>query len=567
MRWCGKHAGWDVKGLTHPPIRLVALLVCACLLSGVKAAAFVTSRAPSGAEIVWPPEHLPTLTYSLSSIPPVNTSQPGVQEAIRASFQAWQDVETSILRFQEGEPAAANEPGQDGVNLVAFNPSAVDFPSNSIAALTSVVFDFTSGKILDADIILNDNLTFTLDGPGTLDLQAIVTHEVGHFLGLDHVLLNQELPAFPARTPTMNPVTIGPPARTLEIDDRAGVSFLYPVDGYAEQVGILRGQAFPIGEPAPVFGGMIVAVDAETAAEVLGGISERSGDYVLYGVPPGRYTLHLRRVDPAIFLRGYFGQASRGVAPQTLGGEAQPLILNITPGLTLAGLDFGGGPLPTPIGPGQIVDGELLFPDQTDRYRLQGQAGRLLSITMNRASDGPDARGSVLDPLLEIHLPDGRRVLDDDSGGIPGQGANALIVDFRFPVTGEYLIVAAGFLGQGNETGRYSLILGTESRNLLLIDPPSGPVPSPFTLQMHVANPQGLESLDPSQVSVVLNDRVIDQQGLLGLIDEGVVTVESVAGTTLILKAERLPFPLPEISIPTTVRFRVGSDEAVVIYE
>ena len=67
--------------------------------------------------------------------------------------------------------------------------------SGVIAFVRSVV-DLSDGHTLDADLVFNDHEFFSsISSPGltpapagqtSVDLQAVVTHEYGHYFGLDH---------------------------------------------------------------------------------------------------------------------------------------------------------------------------------------------------------------------------------------------------------------------------------------------------------------------------------------------------------------------------------------------
>lgn len=95
---------------------------------------------------------------------------------------------------------------------------------NSTLALTTITFEVPTGKILDADVEINSfKIDLTTDGAGGNDLQSIVTHEAGHFLGLAHSMV---------KTATMNaqysPGQIS--FRSLDPDDQAGICAVYPPD-------------------------------------------------------------------------------------------------------------------------------------------------------------------------------------------------------------------------------------------------------------------------------------------------------------------------------------------------
>lgn len=92
-------------------------------------------------------------------------------------------------------------------------------------ALTTVTFGVNSGTIYDADIEINssdpvDHPLTTLEPPpaGSYDLQTILTHEAGHFLGLAHATDPQAI-MYAYYTPgSLHP----------QADDVAGICAVYP---------------------------------------------------------------------------------------------------------------------------------------------------------------------------------------------------------------------------------------------------------------------------------------------------------------------------------------------------
>ncbi len=95
----------------------------------------------------------------------------------------------------------------------------------STLALTTLTFQAATGHILDADVEINSfgvSLT-TSDDAIEVDLQSIVTHEAGHFLGLSHSI---------DQTATMygSYDASNRSARSLASDDAAGICAAYPPD-------------------------------------------------------------------------------------------------------------------------------------------------------------------------------------------------------------------------------------------------------------------------------------------------------------------------------------------------
>jgi hypothetical protein len=104
-------------------------------------------------------------------------------------------------------------------------------PSGAISAntlgLTTVTFDADSGEIFDADTEINANVPLSTSDtvpPGSFDLASIITHEMGHFLGLAHS--NSTDATMYAR---YSPGSIS--MRTLTSDDQAGLCAIYPPVG------------------------------------------------------------------------------------------------------------------------------------------------------------------------------------------------------------------------------------------------------------------------------------------------------------------------------------------------
>jgi hypothetical protein len=90
-------------------------------------------------------------------------------------------------------------------------------------ALTTVTFETATGRILDADIEVNSfaqNLTISDTHVGS-DLQSILTHETGHFLGMSHSRVPQATMSAQYSSGDLS-------FRTLDADDVQGICTVYP---------------------------------------------------------------------------------------------------------------------------------------------------------------------------------------------------------------------------------------------------------------------------------------------------------------------------------------------------
>jgi predicted Zn-dependent protease len=96
---------------------------------------------------------------------------------------------------------------------------------SSALAVTTTNFHTKSGQLFDADVELNsDRVDFTLPGETTnFDLLSILTHEAGHFLGLDHSPHSEATMYYAYNPPSIE-------ARSLDTDDEQGFCAAYPED-------------------------------------------------------------------------------------------------------------------------------------------------------------------------------------------------------------------------------------------------------------------------------------------------------------------------------------------------
>lgn len=129
-----------------------------------------------------------TIVYRINySTRPLNLTNASVKGAVLNAFVAWDD-QTDMVSFSEGPATAAYRYQQDGINLVAWGT----VPNNAIAVTYTWYYPST-GKWVESDTILNKRLKwawtlYSTDCAGVAnayDLQNIMTHENGHWMGLD----------------------------------------------------------------------------------------------------------------------------------------------------------------------------------------------------------------------------------------------------------------------------------------------------------------------------------------------------------------------------------------------
>lgn len=115
--------------------------------------------------------------------------------AIQRSFTTWSEVPGSefVMEYagltDEDRAEHISSRGDGGnANIIVFRDDNWPYASATAFAITSVTFDPVTGVIADADMELNSQYhQFTTgDTSVIVDVANTVTHEAGHFLGLDH---------------------------------------------------------------------------------------------------------------------------------------------------------------------------------------------------------------------------------------------------------------------------------------------------------------------------------------------------------------------------------------------
>lgn len=266
--------------------------------------------AQAAKRIKWPRRTV-EVAFSNSLLSPGAHIKPGsdVAGAAKRALARWSSIANiNFVTSWTTQESVSSADGGDGISLitVAATLENEEFNADSTTGRTRVFFDPETGAIQEADISINPNprsaegadLQFSTDGsPGTYDLEATFTHEVGHLLGLDHsnVLAStmQSRQAFNG--------TYGLPAlteRTLSEDDRHRVRSLY---GSRQRVGRIEGRLFDASNnttPGPLKSVNVWAESAATGRVMASGVTAEDGTYSLGELSPGKYRVIVAATEP-----------------------------------------------------------------------------------------------------------------------------------------------------------------------------------------------------------------------------------------------------------------------------
>ena len=205
-----------------------------------------------------------------------------LHEVVHNAFQRWVDAPCddshgpSIQLADFGAVQCAKpeyNKAQPNQNVITFHDSKWPYKNaRDTLALTTVFFNPDSGEIYDANIELNsDQANFVLGAAEAddshPDLNAVLTHEIGHFLGLSHSTSDANATMFASYRPGMT---------TLEADDIAAICASLPPGRATTDPGN------PPGVPRHGFSSECAQAESGCCSSTIGGNAPSSGPLALW---------------------------------------------------------------------------------------------------------------------------------------------------------------------------------------------------------------------------------------------------------------------------------------------
>lgn len=215
----------------------------------------------AGIPLIWPEQCL-SFSVSGQGSPRLGLDYPTAQDLVQRAFSLWATASCPdgfpTIAFASRGPLMCERreynPSGPNANAVLFRDS--DWAHDPAAiALTTVTFADSTGTLLNADMEIN---SFGYDQLGPAELQFVVAHEAGHFLGLDHSPDPTALMFYrDSFDPTMEP--------HLAADDLAGLCAIYSPGRAVPQCSFEPPHGFAADCGGNVTAACAVAVDTTTS--------------------------------------------------------------------------------------------------------------------------------------------------------------------------------------------------------------------------------------------------------------------------------------------------------------
>ncbi len=242
-----------------------SFLLLLSLVISWKALAYTENRGASGLPIKWQDgtQNLEFVFYANNATEALIFSQ------IANEWSSTQDI-TITTSYSGGTPAGDE-------NSVYYSSNPAFFGGGGVAAVTNITYDYASGKILDADILINESALYSTDPAIGSYLGDVLSHELGHALGLAHSEVKHATMFYW--------LTRG--QHSLSPDDQAGAYAIYPdvsLGAKGKITGKIQG-AGQNGSGIPIFGAHVQAL-SEKDGRVLGStLSLENGKFEIAGLP------------------------------------------------------------------------------------------------------------------------------------------------------------------------------------------------------------------------------------------------------------------------------------------
>lgn len=239
---------------------------------------YVHSRNEFGVQEKWA-DNVSNIPLNVVTTNGQGFSHNTVLQAVAASISQWNGASSKTVSINSTNGQIGND--QNDVYFSSDSP----YIGPGVAGATVTRFNLETGEIKEADIIINDSEFFSSStSAGASYIGNVMTHELGHLLGLSHSQTNQASMFF----------FLSKGQHTISQDDKAGIRSLYANSSFVGISGrIIGGKSSAIG----IFGAHVSAISIETG-DVAGATLSGPGGYFHIGGLDSNTSYHIYVENP-----------------------------------------------------------------------------------------------------------------------------------------------------------------------------------------------------------------------------------------------------------------------------
>jgi hypothetical protein len=228
--------------------------------------AYIQNRTQADHLVQWPSD-VSLIDIFVNGVNSQGISTSSVVTIATNSVNQWDSK--SRMGLRTNTTAGSN---QINLNELYFSTDPSIFNGTGVVGLTQVFYKNNTGQIVEADILINDSFPFSTDVTKLNFIGNVITHELGHFLGLGHSSVIGSSMFY----------SLSRGQSQISDDDKSGIYSLYPNGNSTKSK--LSGKIVGGSSLIAVFGAHVEAISQKTGKVAGATISDTDGTFVINGL-------------------------------------------------------------------------------------------------------------------------------------------------------------------------------------------------------------------------------------------------------------------------------------------